>query len=51
MRAFVVIVGVVLNICGLIGFGYVTITTESTNAIIGWVSRFNSHYTRSIFSR
>ena len=37
MKTFIVIAGVILIICGLIGFGYAAITTEQTNAIIGWV--------------
>ena len=37
MKTLVVIGGIVLIICGLIGFGYAAITTEQTNAIIGWV--------------
>ncbi|PNX47251.1 MAG: hypothetical protein BV457_06065 [Thermoplasmata archaeon M9B1D] len=37
MKTLVVIGGVILIICGLIGFGYAAITTEQTNAIVGWV--------------
>ena len=37
MKTFIVIAGVILIICGLIGFGYAAITTDQTNAIIGWV--------------
>ena len=37
MRTFVVIGGVVLVICGLIGFWYAAVTTGQPNAIIGWV--------------
>lgn len=37
MKTFVILSGVILIICGLIGFGYAAITTEQTNAIIGWV--------------
>ena len=37
MKTLFVIGGVILIICGLIGFGYAAITTEQTNAIIGWV--------------
>ena len=37
MKTIVVIGGVILIICGLIGFGYAAINTEQINAIIGWV--------------
>ncbi len=37
MKTLVVVCGVILIICGLIGFGYAAITTEQTNAIIGWI--------------
>ncbi len=37
MKTIVAVGGVVLIICGLMGFGYAAITKEQTNAIIGWV--------------
>ena len=36
MKTLVVIGGVILIICGLIGFVYAAITKEQNNAIIGW---------------
>ncbi len=37
MKTLVVVGGIILIICGLIGFGYAAITTEQNNVIIGWV--------------
>jgi arginine exporter protein ArgO len=37
MKTLIILVGVILIICGLIGFGYAAVTAEQTNAIIGWV--------------
>jgi hypothetical protein len=37
MKLSIVLTGVVLIICGLIGFGYAAITDVQLNATIGWV--------------
>ena len=37
MKLSIVLAGVVLIICGLIGFGYAAITDLQLNATIGWV--------------
>lgn len=37
MKLSIVLAGVVLVICGLIGFGYAAITDVQLNATIGWV--------------
>ncbi|KYK24431.1 hypothetical protein AYK25_09805 [Thermoplasmatales archaeon SM1-50] len=37
MKQSIILVGVVLIICGLIGFGYAALIDTYPNATIGWV--------------
>jgi hypothetical protein len=37
MKLSIVLAGIVLIICGLIGFWYAAITNIQLNAIIGWI--------------
>ena len=37
MKLYIVLAGLVLIICGFIGFGYAAITDIQPNAIVGWI--------------